>query len=160
MTRATWLISLLGLLAVSPAALADAPEKGRVWEINGIRLDADQVERLADDMAERTVKAVEEKVEGIELRDEQRPALRDVYRRVSLDVYDEVVRVVADETLSDAVKEDRVRELVLAGQKRSHGLLAPILDERQLALYTRWEDGQVEAFRSKRWEKRRRRRRR
>jgi hypothetical protein len=33
-----------------------------------------------------------------------------------------------------------------------------VLDAQQLALYTAWEDRQVEAFNSRRWNERRRRR--
>ncbi|MCP4006028.1 MAG: hypothetical protein GY725_17720 [bacterium] len=147
--------------AVNPAFSQEPKsDKGRVWQINGIRLEQDQIERLALDMAERTVKAVEEKVEGIALEDSQRSAMRKAYRKVSLDVYDEVVRVVSEEATSNAQKETRVRELILAGQKRSHALLVEVLDDRQMRLYSKWEDQQVEAFQSKRWENRRRRRRR
>ena len=48
--------------------------------------------------------------------------------------------------------------LVLAGQTRSHAQLASVLDPEQLALYTAWEDRQVEAFKNRRWNDRRRRR--
>ena len=144
------------LLAVAPA-LAQAD---RVWEVNGIRLKSGQVERLADDMAKRTVEAVEGKVEGIELRDGQRRQMHEIYRGISLDVYEEVVEVIESEDLDDAGKEKRVREIALEGQRRSHELLRGVLDESQMTLYSSWEDGQVEAFQSRRLDSRRRRRRR
>jgi hypothetical protein len=151
---AAWLIAI-----VAPVASAQAPaEPARVWEINGIRLEAAQVDRLADDMAARTVVAVQEKVPGIALDDGQAERMRGVYRSVALDVFAQVVKEVARTDQSDAEKEARVRELVLAGQSRSHGELVPILDSRQLGLYAAWEERQVEAFKGRRWNDRRRRR--
>lgn len=135
-----------------------AAQSARVWEVNGIRLEADQVERLADDIAERTVRAVEAKVADLALTEAQRPSLREIYRSVALDVYGQVVDEVARDDRSDAQKQDRVRELVLEGQQRSHARAARVLDARQLELYSAWEDEQVEAFKSRRWERRRRRR--
>jgi hypothetical protein len=126
--------------------------------VNGIRLGADQVERLADDIAERTVSAVEAKVSGITLTDVQRPVLREIYRSVALDVYGQVVDELARDDLSEAQKRERVRELVLEGQRRSHARVRDVLDPRQLELYSAWEGEQVEAFKSRRWERRRRRR--
>jgi hypothetical protein len=148
-------LALLVLLAFAARA-DDAPP--RVWEIDGVRLEPAQVERLADDMATRTVNAVEAKVAGLDLRDGQAEAIRGVYRAVALDVFAEVVKEVARADVSDAEKEARVRELVLAGQKRSHAELARVLDPRQLALYSAWEDRQVAAFQSRRLGERRRRR--
>jgi hypothetical protein len=52
-----------------------------------------------------------------------------------------------------------VRELVLEGQRESHARLVGVLDARQLELYSAWEARQVEAFKSKRWDRRQRRRR-
>jgi predicted alpha-1,6-mannanase (GH76 family) len=157
MRRRVFALSLL--VGLARIASAQAPEDGaRVWEINGIRLEPAQVERLADDMAGRTVAAVEEKIPDIALRDGQAEQMRSVYRGVALDVFAEVVTEVARTDQTDAEKETRVRELVLAGQTRSHGALVSVLDERQLALYTTWEDRQVAAFKSRRWNDRRRRR--
>ena len=157
MTRASvaaWLI----VVAARLAGAQTPAEPARVWEINGIRLEAAQVDRLADDMAVRTVAAVQEKVPDIALDEGQAEQMRGVYRNVALDVFAEVVKEVARTDQSDAEKEARVRELVLAGQTRSHGELVPILDPRQLGLYTAWEERQVEAFKSRRWNDRRRRR--
>lgn len=145
------------LLAVSLPALARAE---RVWEVNGIRLESGQVERLADDMAARTVEAVEESVEGIELRDDQRQRMHEIYREISLDVYEKVVELIERDDLSDDAKEERVRALALEGQQRSQELLRAVLDEAQMDLYSKWADRQVEAFQSRRLDSRRRRRRR
>lgn len=145
------------LLAVSLPALARAE---RVWEVNGIRLDSGQVERLADDMAVRTLDAVEQTVDGIGLRDDQRSRMREIYREVSLGVYEQVVEVIERDDLSDDVKEERVRALALEGQQRSRDLLRAVLDEAQMDLYSKWADDQVEAFQSRRLDSRRRRRRR
>jgi hypothetical protein len=157
--RARGLLSLALVLALSARA-DDAPPAAapRVWEIDGVRLEPSQVERLAEDMAGRTVSAVETKVPGLELRDGQAEAMRAVYRGVALDVFAEVVKEVGREDVSDAGKEVRVRELVLAGQKRSHAELERVLDARQLALYSAWEERQVAAFQSRRLGERRRRR--
>jgi hypothetical protein len=156
-TRADLVVSLLVLVARLAGAQAPA-EAARVWEINGIRLEPAQVERLADDMAARTVTAVQEKIPDIALRDGQAEQMRGVYRSVALDVFAEVVKQVARSDQSDAEKEAGVRELVLAGQSRSHAELVAIFDPRQLGLYTTWEDRQIEAFKSRRWNDRRRRR--
>ena len=140
------------------AAFAQAPAE-RVWEVNGIRLERSQVDRLATDMARRTVTAVERKVEGISLRTEQRDAMLEIYRDVALGVFDRVVGVVDRQDLSDSEKEGQVRELVLEGQRQSHARLESVLDDRQLALYAQWEDEQVRAYKSARWDRRRRGRR-
>jgi hypothetical protein len=127
--------------------------------VNGIRLERSQVDRLATDMASRTVAAVERKVQGIALRPEQRDAMLEIYRDVALGVFDRVVGVVDRQDLSDAEKESQVRELVLEGQRLSHARLERVLDERQLPLYAQWEDEQVRAYKSARWDRRRRGRR-
>jgi hypothetical protein len=150
-------LALFGLAARFASAQA-ATTTPRVWEINGIRLEPAQVERLADDMAGRTVTAVQEKIPAIALRDGQAEQMRAVYRSVALDVFAEVVTEVARPDQTDAQKEARVRELVLAGQTRSHAQLTSVLDADQLALYTAWEDRQVDAFKNRRWNDRRRRR--
>jgi hypothetical protein len=142
---------------VDPTGLAADPAE-RVWEVNGIRLERGQVDRLATDMARRTVAAVERKVPGIALRPEQRDAMLAIYRDVALGVFDRVVGVV-DSDLSDAEKEKQVRELVLEGQRLSHERLASVLDARQMPQYTLWEDEQVRAYKSARWDRRRRGRR-
>ena len=157
MRRIALLLPVLSLLA-RLAAAQTAGAAPRVWEIDGVRLEPAQVERLADDMAGRTVRAVQEKIPGIALREGQSEAMRAIYRRVALDVFAEVVREVARTDRSDAEKEARAHELVLAGQGRSHAALVSVLDAQQLALYTAWEDRQVEAFKSRRWDERRRRR--
>lgn len=152
-------LALAAALWLAPAAFAQAPPAAvRTWEVNGIRLEPSQVERLADDMASRTVDAVQQKVEGIDLQPAQVAKMRDVYRSVALDVFSEVVTEVGRDDLSDADKEARVRELVLAGQKKSHAELEHVLDAKQLALYSAWEDKQVAAFQSRRLGERRRRR--
>ena len=158
MKRATALVVLLTLVAAAPA-LADTPAPGRTWEVNGIRLEPGQVERLASDMATRTVEAVERNVAGIGLADAQRATMLEIYRSVSLVVYDRVVEAVGREDQDDGAKEARVRELVLEGQRESHEQLAKVLDARQLELYSAWEARQVDAFKSRRWEGRRRRKR-
>jgi len=135
-------------------------EDPRVWEINGIRLEPDQVERLADDMARRTVQAVVENVADIELSAPQRERMLEIYRSVSLDTYADIVLVVNTSELDEAAKEARVRELVLAGQERSHDLLRDVLDPAQLERYAVWEQTQVDAYKNARWDRRRRRRRR
>jgi len=147
-----------GFLArpISAEPAATEPTGERVWEVNGIRLERGQVDRLALDMARRTVAAVERKVEGIALRLEQREAMLEIYRDVALGVFDRVVGVVDREDLSDAEKESSVRELVLEGQRQSHDRLASVLDARQLPLYAHWEDEQVRAYRSARWDRTRR----
>ena len=153
------LCAFLARPAAAEEATAPAPPTDRVWEVNGIRLERDQVDRLATDMATRTVAAVERKVQGIALRAEQRDAMLAIYRDVALGVFDRVVSVVDRQDLSDAQKESQVRELVLEGQRLSHAQLEHVLDGRQLPLYTQWEDDQVRAYRSARWDRRRRGRR-
>ncbi|MFQ5514694.1 MAG: hypothetical protein ACE5FG_09665 [Myxococcota bacterium] len=150
----------VGLLLVALIALAPGARAERVWEVNGIRLEADQVDRLADELAERTVQAVLEKVEGLDLSEAQRKQMHEIYRDVALDVYERVVEVIEDDSLGDAEKEERARELALEGQRRSHARLEAVLSDPQMALYSRWEHEQVDAFQSRRLDSRRRRRRR
>jgi hypothetical protein len=144
-------------LALAFAALGRGPahaESGsaaggaRVWEVNGIRLEASQVERLARDIARQTVVAVERQG-GLALRDEQSEALESIYRSVALDTYGEVVRVVNREDLADAEKEAEVKRLVIAGQERSTGQVAEVLDPEQYATYRVWEQKQIESFRQR-----------
>jgi len=156
--RAAWLALFVLVAFCARADDTPAAAPPRVWEIDGVRLEPSQVERLADDMATRTVNAVQTKVPGLDLRDGQVEAMRGVYRTVALDVFAEVVKEVGRTDVSDADKEARVRELVLAGQKRSHAELEHVLDARQVALYSVWEDQQVAAFQSRRLGDRRRRR--
>lgn len=141
--RATGVLALGLGLAVAVAAAAGEP---RVWEVNGVRLEASQVERLASDIARQTVRAVE-RVDGIELEDGQAARLESIYRDVALDVYGEAVQVVNREDLGDAEKEERVKQLVLDGQDRSTARVAEVLDDAQYAAYRSWETRQVEAFR-------------
>lgn len=158
MRRLVLLLFVLGFAGSPRAGTAWAQSGTDAWEVDGIRLERDQVERLAAEMADRTVRAVEEKVGGIALTDGQRPAMHEIYRDVALDVYRDVVEVVAREDIDDRQKEERVRELVLAGQRRSHESLRAVLDDRQMALYSAWEAAQIEAFKSRRWSRGRRRR--
>jgi hypothetical protein len=137
----TWAVALL----LAGSAGAD-PAPGRVWEVNGVRLEPAQVERLADDIAHQTVLAVA-RLDGLELHDGQERALEAVYRDVALEVYDQAVGVVNREDLPDDAKEAQVKELVLNGQRRSTAYVKKILDPGQYAVYGAWEDRQVEAFR-------------
>jgi hypothetical protein len=142
-------VSLRLALCFALAALgrgADA-QAARVWEVNGIRLEAAQVERLADDVARQTVVAVGRL--DLALRAEQGEALEEIYRAVALDTYDQVVRVVNREDLADAAKEAEVKRLVIAGQEQSTVRVAEVLDPGQYATYRAWEEKQVEAFRSR-----------
>jgi len=156
MKRATALGALL-ILVLPALVRADPSAARRAWEVNGIRLEPGQVERLASDMASRTVEAVEKNVAGIALASAQREKMLEIYRSISLDVYDRVVDVVGRDDLDDAAKEAQVRELVLEGQRASHARLEGVLDARQLELYSAWETRQVEAFKSRRWDRKNRR---
>jgi hypothetical protein len=144
MMRATALVALLFLAS---AAAATAPPT-RVWEVNGIRLEAAQVDRLAGDIARQTVEAVR-RVEGLALRDGQDRALEAVYRDVALEVYEHAVSVVNRTDLDDDAKERQVKDLVLNGQRRSTAYVKRILDAPQYEIYRAWEDRQVEAFRAR-----------
>ena len=137
-----------GLLLFAVSGATADPAAGRVWEVNGIRLEAEQVDRLADDIARQTVEAVR-RVEGLALRDGQDRALLAVYRDVALEVYDRAVAVVNRGDLGDAAKEDQVKTLVLNGQRRSTAYVKRILDPAQYEVYRAWEDRQVEAFRAR-----------
>lgn len=143
MTRPTLALLLAALLA--PAASA---AQARVWEVNGVRLEASQVERLASDIARQTVAAVERQP-GLALRADQARSLEAVYHSVALDTYDRVVAVVNQDGLDDAAKESEVKRLVIAGQEQSSGRVAEILDPAQYAAYRAWEEKQVEAFRQR-----------
>lgn len=132
---------VLTALGLGPAFAQPA----RVWEVNGIRLEAAQVERLASDIARQTVVAVG-RLDGLALRADQSQALESIYRAVALDTYDQVVRVVNREDLADAGKEAEVKRLVIAGQEHSSTRVAEVLDAGQYATYRAWERRQVEAF--------------
>jgi hypothetical protein len=139
------------LLGLALAALDPGPaaaETARVWEVNGIRLEPAQVERLASDIASQTVRAVG-RLEGLALREEQSDALEGAYREVALDTYDQVVAVVNRDDLSDAAKETEVKRLVIEGQERSSLRVGEILDGAQYATYRAWEERQVDAFRER-----------
>jgi hypothetical protein len=136
------------LLALAAFAGPAAAESARVWEVNGIRLEAAQVERLADDIARQTVAAVERQP-GLALRAEQAQALEGIYRAVALDTYDAVVAVVNRGDLDDAAKESEVKGLVIAGQERSTVRVAEVLDAAQYETYRAWEARQVAAFRER-----------
>jgi hypothetical protein len=155
MTRAHCL-SLVALLAL--AAPARAQVGAEAWEVNGIRLEAAQVERLAEDLSARTLGAVERGVAELALTDAQRASLQEIYRSEALGVYRRIVADLENGALDDRAREERARALALEGQERSHARIASVLDERQLPLYSAWEARQVEAFKSKRWDRRRNRR--
>jgi hypothetical protein len=140
MRRPLWLA--LALLASTQAA---ADPASRVWEVNGVRLEAEQVERLAGDVARQTVEAVR-RVEGLSLEDGQDRALERVYRETALEVYDGAVDVVNRDDLPDAEKEQQVKRLVLNGQKRSTAYVRKILAPPQYEVYRAWEERQIEAF--------------
>lgn len=156
---------MTGRALVLGLALALAPrpvvaEASRVWEVNGVRLESAQVERLAADIAAQTVVAVE-RLDGLTLREDQGEALEAIYHDVALDTYDQVVAVVNREDLDDATKEAEVKRLVIEGQERSTERVAEILDAPQYATYRTWEQRQVEAFRERGlWSSSKRRRRR
>jgi len=150
-------ILAIGLAALAPGG-ASAQGDGELWEVNGVRLEAEQVERLAADLATRTVRAVETGVPDLALSDTQRTSVEAIYRSVALDVYRRIVADLEQADLDERAREERARALALEGQQRSHEQLVPVLDERQLALYSAWEARQIEAFKSKRWDRRRNRR--
>ena len=136
---------LLSLALVAGAGAAADPAAPRVWEVNGIRLEAEQVERLSGDIARQTVEAVR-RVEGLTLRDGQDQALEAIYRETALEVYDRAVAVVNRGDLDDAAKEQQVKQLVLNGQRRSTAYVEQVLGPAQYGVYRAWEDRQVEAF--------------
>jgi hypothetical protein len=138
-------LSLLVLGALAPALGA---AQARVWEVNGVRLEASQVERLARDIASQTVAAVERQP-GLALSPEQAATLESIYHGVALDTYDDVVAVVNRSDLDDAAKEAEVKRLVLAGQERSSARVAGVLAPAQYETYRAWEQKQVEAFRQR-----------
>jgi hypothetical protein len=142
-------LSLALLLALAAIGGGSAhAQAARVWEVNGIRLEQAQVERLATDIARQTVVAVE-RLDGLGLRPEQSEALETIYRTVALDTYDQVVQVVNREDLADAAKEAEVKRLVIAGQEHSSVRVADVLDAGQYATYRVWEERQVESFRQR-----------
>ena len=138
--------------ALAPLLLLLAPALGaaqaRVWEVNGVRLESAQVERLARDVASQTVAAVERQP-AVALAPEQGEALETIYHEVALDTYDHVVAVVNRSDLDDAAKEAEVKRLVLEGQERSTARVAGVLAPAQYEAYRAWEEQQVEAFRSR-----------
>jgi hypothetical protein len=137
--------ALLFLAAFAAAGAAADPATSRVWEVNGIRLEADQVERLSGDIARQTVAAVR-RVEGLTLQDGQDRALEAIYRETALDVYDRAVAIVNRSDLPDAEKEEQVKRLVLNGQRRSTAYVQRLLGPAQYDVYRAWEARQVEAF--------------
>jgi hypothetical protein len=136
--------SLLLVLLAPVAVQANEPAP-RVWEVNGVRLEAGQVERLASDIARQTVVAVQRQP-GIGLRPDQGSTLERIYHEVALDTYDRVIAVVNRSDLDDAAKEAEVKRLVIAGQERSSARVAEVLDAAQYATYRAWEEKQVKAF--------------
>ena len=136
-------------LALAPfAAAAGDAETARVWEVNGIRLEASQVERLASDIARQTVTAVERQP-GLALTEAQASALELIYHGVALDTYDQVVAVVNRADLDDAAKEAEVKRLVVAGQEQSTGRVATVLEPAQYETYRVWEKQQIERFKQR-----------
>jgi hypothetical protein len=148
-------LALIWLALAAHATAHATAQADPAWEVNGIRLEAAQVERLADDLAGRTVSAVTEKVSDLRLQDGQRERLRAIYRAVALETYERVIPVVQDPALDAEAKQERVRALVLEGQRASHEQITNVLDARQMALYTDWETTQVAAFQSRRLDRRR-----
>jgi hypothetical protein len=140
--------SSLLLAFVAPISLQAQTPSERVWEVNGVRLEAGQVERLATDIARQTVAAVERQP-GIGLRPDQESALGRIYHTVALDTYDRVVAVVNRSELDDAAKEVEVKRLVIAGQEQSSARVAEVLDAVQYRTYRAWEEKQVRAFRER-----------
>jgi hypothetical protein len=138
--------SALSLLLLGVLAPALGAAQARVWEVNGVRLEASQVERLARDIASQTVAAVERQP-GLALSPEQAGALESIYHGVALDTYDGVVEVVNRSDLDDDAKEAEVKRLVIEGQERSTERVAGVLAPAQYETYRAWEQKQVEAFR-------------
>jgi hypothetical protein len=116
--------------------------------MNGIRLEASQVERLASDIARQTVTAVERQP-GLALTGAQATTLEQIYHGVALDTYDQVVAVVNRGDLDDAAKEAEVKRLVIEGQEQSSVQVATVLDPAQYESYRSWEQKQVEQFRQR-----------
>ena len=104
------MLALLALAALAPLGLAARAQSARVWEVNGVRLEASQVERLASDIARQTVAAVERQP-GLDLRPEQSSALESIYHRVALDTYDRS----RFDRLSPALIEMQLRPVLPAG---------------------------------------------
>lgn len=137
--------ALLAVAALVAAGAAADPATPRVWEVNGIRLEATQVERLSKDIARQTVEAVR-RVQGLTLKDGQDHALEAIYRETALEVYDRAVAIVNRADLGDTEKEEQVKQLVLNGQRRSTAYVRTVLEPAQYEVYRAWEDRQVEAF--------------
>lgn len=140
--------ALAVLALVTATAVVAQAQAARVWQVNGIRLEASQVERLAGDIARQTVSAVERQP-GLVLTGTQAGALEHIYRGVALDTYDQVVAVVNRSDLDDAAKEAEVKRLVIAGQEQSSVRVATVLDPAQYESYRAWEQKQVEQFRQR-----------
>ena len=132
---------------VEPAAQQPAAPR-QAWEVNGIRLEPAQVDRLSENVAKQTVLTVE-KLEGLSLNDSQRMQLEDIYRRTALRVYEQAVQVVAREDLDDKTKESQIIDLVLNGQTYSTRQVETVLAEDQYKIYRAWELRQIEAFKTR-----------
>lgn len=118
------------------------------WEVNGIRLEPEQVERLAQNVAKQTVLAVE-KVEGLTPSVEQRARLETIYYQTALRVYEQAVKVVARTDLNDHDKETQIIHLVLDGQTQSTRQVETLLAPAQYQIYRNWETRQIEAFKTR-----------
>lgn len=133
--------------AASAPALSDTFSR-QAWEVNGIRLEPDQVERLAQNVAKQTVLAVE-KVEGLTPSAEQRAQLETIYYRTALRVYEQAVKIVAREDLADRDKETQIIDLVLNGQAYSTRQIEILFSPEQYQIYRAWELRQIEAFKTR-----------
>lgn len=136
------------VISLALATPGIAGSSSRVWEVNGIRLEEDQVQRLASDIARSTVLAVEG-LDGLEIHEDQVPELERIYRDVALIVYGDCIDIVNRTDLKDAEKESLVTLRVIAGQERSTLLVERVLDPGQYETYRAWEIRQVDAFRKR-----------
>lgn len=118
------------------------------WEVNGIRLEPEQVERLAQNVAKQTVLAVG-KVEGLTPSAEQRARLETIYYQTALRVYEQAVKIVARTDLNDHDKETQIIDLVLDGQAQSTRQVEIVLTPAQYPIYRAWELRQIEAFKTR-----------
>lgn len=133
---------------VSSAPQESSAAPREAWEVNGIRLEPDQVERLAQNVAKQTVRAVE-KVEGLAPNAEQRTQLETIYYRTALRVYEQAVKIVSRKDLSDHDKETQIIDLVLSGQAQSTLQVETLFTPTQYQIYRAWELRQIDAFKTR-----------